>query len=231
MIGFGCAAMIIFGLFVCALSLVLLIPILPRLGLQMAGLEPAGDTSSVFAIFTPIPTIQVQNPVAPAQVVVDAGQYGTFNIDARSYDVAVGESTVGTPLATATFNESQLLDLCRQRTLICGIGDSRVRKASIDLRPGGAVINAEFYIPQFSLWQQAGIVLKLNSATVQFDVMGVDFNGTLYNVPPGEISESVNRVADTGNDLLRSVAIIAEGEVFQLSEIYADDTQLTLVLK
>jgi hypothetical protein len=229
LLGMGCLAMIVVGVLVCGLSVLLLFPALPNIGLQLAGLEAAGDTKSVFPTQPPMPTIQIQNPVAPSQVVINAGQYGTFNVNPASASIIVGESTTGQSLATATFNESQLLELCRQRTLICGAGDNRVRNASIDLRPGGAIINGEFYIPPIGIWQRAGVVLRLNGA--QFTVLGVDVNGTLYTVPPGDLSEAVNRIATTGNDLLRVATMNAGGETLNLSEIYADDNILTLILR
>lgn len=228
-IGMGCLAIMIVGLLVCALSVILLLPALPNIGLQLAGLEATGETSAAFPTQPPIPTVQIQNPVAPSQVVINAGQYVTFNVNPGNATVIVGESTTGQSLATATFNESQLLELCRQRTLICSAGDNRVRNASIDLRPGGAIINGEFYIPQLGIWQRAGVVLRLNGA--QFTVLGVDVNGTLYAVPPGEISEAVNRIATTGNDLLREATMSAGGATLSLTEIYADDNILTLVLR
>lgn len=228
----GCAAVIVVSIAVCGLSAFLLAPaLLPGVGLQVAGFEQAGNTDTVFNQSPPMPMIQVQNPVSPAQVSVDAGGYGTFNLDTTRIDAVVGESISGGQIATVTFNESQLLDLCRQRTVICGEGDGRARNATIDLRPGGAVINGEFYVPQVGIWQNAGIVLKLNSTTAQFDVAGVDLNGTLYNVPPGEIGDSVNRIAQTGNAILRELTVTAEGSALQLSEIYADDNLLTLILR
>lgn len=228
----GCATVIVVSIAVCGVSLLLLAPsLVPRVGLQVAGFEEAGDTSTVFTQSQPIPTVQVQNPVQPAQVVVNAGEYGTFNVDASALDAIVGDSPEGGQVGTVSFNESQLLDLCRQRTVACGEGDGRVRNASIDLRPGGAIINGDFYVPQLGLWQQAGIVLRLNSTTAQFDVAGVDFNGVLYSVPPGELSDSVNRIAQIGNDILNDVAVSAGSTSLQLTEIYADDSLLTLILR
>jgi hypothetical protein len=228
----GCATVILVSIAVCGLSLLLIVPsLLPRVGLSVAGFEEAGDTSSIFSQAQPMPTVQVQNPVQPAQVVIQAGDFGTFNVDASALDAVVGESPDGGQIGRVTFNESQLLDLCRQRTPVCGEGDGRVRNASIDLRPGGAVVNGDFYVPQVGLWQRAGIVLRLNSTTAQFDVAGVDVNGVLYNVPPGELRESVNRVAQLGNDLLDDVVVSAGGSSLQLREIYADDNFLTLILR
>jgi hypothetical protein len=228
----GCAAVIIVSIAVCGISALLLAPtLLPRVGLQVAGFQEAGNTGSVFTQAQPIPTVQIQNAVSPPQVVVNAGTHGTFNVDTSSMDAVVGESAAGNQIATVTFDESQLLDLCRQRTVICGEGDGRIRGATIDLRPGGAIINGEFNIPQLGLWQRAGIVLRLNSAAAQFDVIGVDVNGVLYSVPPGELSEAVSRIARTGNEILREVVVSAGGATLQLSQIYADDHYLTLILR
>jgi hypothetical protein len=223
---------IVVSIAVCGLSLLLLAPsLVPRVGLSVAGFEEVGNTGSIFSQAQPIPTVQVQNPVQPAQVLVDVGELGTFNVDASSLDAVVGDSPEGGQVGRVSFNESQLLDLCRQRSVVCAQGDGRVRNASIDLRPGGAVVNGDFYVPQLGLWQRAGIVLRLNSTTAQFDVAGVDVNGMLYNVPPGELSESVNRIAQVGNEILNDVVVNAGGASLQLREIYADDNLLTLILR
>lgn len=231
----GCAAVVVASLVICGVSALLLLPsLLPQAGLAIAGFEQAGSTNSVFSQnqAQPIPTVQVQNAAVPAQVVVDAGSYGTFTIDNSAINAVVGESAGGGQVATVTFDEGQLLALCQQRTVLCSEGDGRVRRATIDLRPGGAVINGEFYVPQVGVWQRAGLVLTLNSTTAQFDVAGIDVGGVLYNVPEGSIGDSVDRIVQTGNAILREVAVSAGGSSgLQPSEIYADDRQLTLILR
>lgn len=232
MMSLGCLALFASALVICGIGALLLISIVPRLGLQAAGFAVVGDTETVFDAAPPvIPTVQMQNPVIPAQVVIETRDYGSFNLDSRQSQLQMGEALSGGQVATVIFNEAQLLALCQQRTRACGTGDSRIRNATIDLRAGGAVIYADVMVPTLNVWQRAGIVLRINPSTAQITVAGVDYNGVLYQAPPGELQALVAQVEQTANAVLRDAVVNANGASLRLSEIHADDQQLTLVLR
>ncbi len=216
----GTATLIV--LLICgAVGLVILAPALPAILLNAAGFEAEGSTDSLFTNSSAPPAIPQGS--APAQVVVDVGQFGSQNIDTTSVDVRVGQD-----MATATFTESALLTMCRQVTPACNNADSRFRNITIDLRPGGAIVYADVTLPGIGITQRAGIVLHLNGAR-QFAVAGVDVNGTLFSTPPGELSDIVAEVERVGNDVLRQAGLRADGARYSVSEIYVDDIQLTIV--
>lgn len=230
----GCGAFLLLATLLCGLATLILLPRIGEIGARLAGLEPAGNTDDVFTAGTPIPEVVVQNPVIPERVEIDPGAYGRpLSLDPRalSGNVAIGQDLTGASLGRATFNETDLLNLCLEQTLICGAGDGRIRNARIDLRPGGAVINADFYIPQLATWQSGGLVLRLESQNARFNIVGVDLGGTFYQVPPGQLQDTVTEVSQRGNALLRELSIRAGGETLQLAEVYADDTTLTLILR
>jgi hypothetical protein len=78
-----------------------------------------------------------------------------------------------------------------------------------------------------------GVVMQLDSARTQLNVVGVDVNGGLYDHRslPGEMAGAVEEIARVGNDILRQLAVEAGGENYALSEIIIDDTTLTLILQ
>jgi hypothetical protein len=230
----GCGALLLFLTVLCGLGTLLLLPRIGEIGARLAGLEPAGRTEDAFPAGTPIPDVVVQNPVIPDRVEIDPGNAGRpLSLDPRalSGNVAIGQDLAGASLGRATFSETDLLNLCLTELVICGAGDGRIRNANIDLRPGGAVINADFYIPQLATWQSGGLVLRLDSRSARFTIIGVDLGGTLYQAPPGQLQDTVNEVTQRGNQFLRDLSIRAGGETLQLAEVYADDTTLTLILR
>ncbi len=230
--GWGCGCLLLLAGVgtVFLIGVILLIPLLPQIALGLAGFEEQGETRDVFVDAVPIPTIALVDPIIPPQITINAGSYGALDLDTAAVDVTVGQDGAS-QVAIATFDEAELLQLCRERSSICATGNPQIRNATVDLRPGGAVINAEFFIPQFGLWQAAGIVLVLNSQTAQVDVIGVDINGVLFSTPPGTLSDSVTQIEQQGNALLREVVISAGGDTLQLAEIYADEMLLTLVMR
>lgn len=226
----GCAVILVGAGLLCGIGVLLLLPALPTLALRVAGFEPAGDTGSVFTAVTPAPALPLADAARPAQVVIAAPGYRDFALDPAAATVNVGQVN-GAEVATAYFTESQLTELCRQRTPICThAGDGRARNVVLDLRPGGAVVTGDFLIPPVGVWQRAGIVLKI-IAGARVEVVGVDLNGILYSVPPGDLGETVDRVAATAQDLIRTATITADGQAFQVAELYADDTTLTVILR
>jgi hypothetical protein len=228
----GCLAALAFGMvLVGAIVLLVVVPLLPGLALQSAGFTPRGSTAQVFANVPPVPTIQLQNPVAPTQAVISLGSLGTQELS-QSQDSAIALGTTGDgSAATVSFTEDGLMNLCRQRSEICSNANDQFRNANIDLRPGGAIIYADVFIKQYSLWQPIGVVLHLDSSRQQFVVSGVDVNGTLYGLPSGDLGDSVAQVAAKGNDLLRQLTLEAGGGHYSLSEVLIDDTTLTLVMR
>src|SRR5262245_53411431 len=80
----GCMGLGLFSAVACVITIFVVIHYAPGVVLQVAGFQPAGDTSSVFQPdeFTPPPPdIVIQATVAPAEIVVDAGQFGQHELD------------------------------------------------------------------------------------------------------------------------------------------------------
>lgn len=230
----GCLSVFIGLLTVAAVATVLLLPSLPNIAAQLIGFTPRGNTDALFQEATPIPTIQLQNPVQPPQFTVDLGQYGQQNLsnDSTLYTLEVGSDQTGTQAAVVSFSEAGLQELCRQRTDVCSPANPRYRNARIDLRPGGAVIYADVTIPELGgIEQTAGVVLRLDGSGQQFEFAGVDVGGTLYDVPPESFGATVSDLERTGNDILNQLWLEAGGEQFVLSQVSIDDTTLTLTLR
>jgi hypothetical protein len=94
------------------------------------------------------------------------------------------------------------------------------------------VVYADVFVPDFGIWQAAGVVLRLDSSRRQFEVAGVDVGGTLYSLPPtGMADTTVMQVALTANDLLRQMTLEASGGRYVLSDVIIGETDLTLVLR
>ena len=232
----GCLGALAGTVIVAGIVVLLLLPALPGLALQFSGFKTKGDTETVFQSAPPAASVAVQNAVEPQQVTVNMGTYGsqpiTIDPNQTQYEVAIGTSNTGTPLATVTFTEAGLLDMCHQRADICSNSSSEYRNARIDLRPGGGIIYADVYIPEFGLWQPIGVVLHLDSSRRQFEVSGVDVGGVLYDLPPsGTLRDRVLEVARVGNDILNQLTLDASGGRYALSEVQIDDNELTLVMR
>jgi hypothetical protein len=231
----GCLGLLVGLAVVAGIVVLLLIPSLPGLALQLNGFQSKGSTEAIFQNPPPVATVVVQNPVVPQQAVVNLGAYGSQEIsidpNQNAYEVAVGTSNTGAPLATVTFTESGLMDLCYQRADICSANNANYRNPRIDLRPGGGIIYAEAYIPEFNLWQPVGVVLRLDASRRQFEVAGVDVGGVLFEVPPSGMGDRVSEVARVGNELLNQLTLQASGGQYALSEVQIDDNTLTLVMR
>jgi hypothetical protein len=229
-LGIGVGVMLVAGIVV-----LLVIPALPGMALQISGFKTKGNTETVFQNIAPMPTIAVQNGVQPQQAIINLGSLGSQTIDIdpnqTQYQVVVGTSNTGAPLATVSFTESGLMDMCYQRADLCGNSNAQYRNPRIDLRPGGAIIYADVYVPDFGVWQAAGIVLRLDSSQRQLQVAGVDVGGVLYDVPPNGVGQQVSDVARVGNELLNQLSLEASGGRYALSQVMIDDTTLTLVMR
>lgn len=201
---------------------------------QVMGFSQRGSTELLFESVTPIPTVQIQNPVEPPQIMVDAGQYGSqvLTTDSSLYRVQVGTDSTGAQAATVTMSEAAVQQLCRERSPVCGPNNPRYRNAQIDLRPGGAVVYADVAIPELgNVEQRVGAVLRLDSSGQRFQFAGVDLNGTIYDVPPQTFGDTVNELEQRGNDLLNQLRVDAGGTQFSLSQVSISDDSITVLLR
>lgn len=216
------------------IAALILWPILPNIGLTVVGFEQQGNTEDLFTAVTVAPLPVLVNPdPTPHSVVVDMGQYGRQSLDTNTYNYTIntGSSETGAPMAIVHFDEATLQTMCEQRTPLCGTGHDQVRNARIDLKPGGAIIHAEVFIPQVGIWQALGAVLKLQPESNQFRMVGVDINGTLYDTPPNNLSSVIADIENTGNAILTQLTLEASGNRYQLSEVQIDDSVLTVILR
>jgi hypothetical protein len=232
-IGCGCLAVLAGLLLIVVVGALILITSRPDLTLQIAGFQARGDTEAVFADITPMPTIDVQNAVQGQNATIELGQYGEQSLSPTLYDytLTLGNSSSGSEVAVLTFTESSLMALCQQRTTVCSSNGTAYRNGRIELRPGGAVIYADVYVPQLASWMNLGAVMQLDTTNRQMAVVGVDVGGTLYEAPPNELGNIINDMQQTGNDILRQLILEAEGERYHLSEMRIDDSTLTLVMR
>ncbi len=207
--------------------------VLPGLILQLGGFESRGSTAALFEEVTPPPTVEIENAsTGSSDVVIDLGRFGTETLNNNLYDytVVTGNTSSGAQIATVSFDEANLLALCRQRSDICGPSNPQFRNARFDLKPGGAIVHGEILVPQIGLWQNAGIVLNLvNNRRLQ--VAGVDIGGSLYAVPPNEFSNVVSEVERIGNETLDQMIVQAGGTQYNLDTVLIDESNLTLVLR
>jgi hypothetical protein len=220
----------------------LIINYLPNLTLQAAGFQPAGDTNTVLQEAAPVvlPEVIVVATIAPSDIVVSAGDLGerTLDIPAGAVQIESGQlasdanaGSTAPDVLRVTVDENGMLDICRQYSPICSsTGDARLRNVMFDLRPGGAVVNGEFYIAQLGTWQPAGVVMRLTTAN-RLEVMGVDVGGVLYSAPPGEMSQLVEEAETRANDLLQQLALNAGGSRYSLQNVSIDEGTLTMLLQ
>ncbi len=224
-VNYGCLA-VFFGLvLVIIVGLLLLIPALPAIGVRLLGFVPVGDTTTVFADVTPIAPVQIEGGFVPVQATINLGEYGSHDLPPTSdaYRLTVDPSG---QTATAAITEAGLLQLCGA---YCTQGGDQIHNVRIDLRPGGAVVYGDLDIPGVSS-QTVGVVMQLTGAA-RFSVAGVDLDGVLYAVPPEGLGETVREVERIGNTLLQTATLQTDSGVFSLSEVYSDETAVTLVLR
>lgn len=207
--------------------------------LRLSGVDSVGNTDELFENIQPAPVVAVQNPAPVQQVVVDFGNYGneTVNVESRAYSVVTGNTDTGARVATATFTEEALLEICAERTAACRSGgDGQFRNIDIDLRSGGAVIYMD--VNTGFGWQRIGVVMQLDPGTnTTFSVVGVDIQGTTYDpdsLPFGlgdVVGSEISQIEREGNAVLAQLALNAAGQNYNLSSVSIDDNQMTLTLR
>ena len=233
-LGCGCLSALLGLVAVAVVAFFLLRPNLANIAAQLMGFSQRGSTEVLFQSVTPVPTVQLQNPVEPEQFTVDAGQYGsqTLSNDSSLYQVEVGADASGAQAAVVSFSEAGLQELCQQRSQVCGPNNPRYRNARIDLRPGGAVIFADVVLPELgNIEQTVGAVLRLDGSGQRFEFAGVDIGGTIYDVPPESFGATVSDLEQRGNDLLNQLRVDAAGGQFAVSQVSIDDNTLTVLLR
>ncbi len=210
--------------------------LLPQIIKGMTGLTPAGQTAQVFAGITPQPTAILQNPTEPAQITVDLGQYGQQTIannQPQLYNFTVGTSSSGQQEAQMTFTEAGLMQLCMQKSTVCGpnSSDPHVRNARIDLQPGGAIVYVDVTVPQFGNQTiPAGIVLKWDQPSKKIMFTGIDLLGTLYTTPPPDLADTINTVQAQLNDLIQQMAVQVGNGSYTIDTVNITDTDATILL-
>ena len=241
--GCGCGVLAGFSVLLACIGLYafgLLTPII----LSLAGVDRVGSTDDLLDT-APIaaPTVALVDPVPQARAVFDLGSYGEEILSTNSINYTVitgntGDSAAAPQIATATFNEAGLLEVCRQRSPVCRGEDSRFRNVRFNLRPGGAIVFTE--VNAGVLWQRIGVVLRLTGQQ-SFEVIGVDIDGSTYDVGslpafiPAETRATINEaVADVdriGNEVLDDLIVSTGSDNYRLQSIMIDDTQLVLTLR
>jgi len=221
------------------LSVILLVGgylFLPQIIGMVTGLKPEGKTEAIFADVTPQPTVVLQNPTALPQITMNLGSFGqqTINSDPQLYNFSVGTGANGQPTTTAVFSEEGLMQLCLQRSTVCGpnSADPRFKNARIDLRPGGAVVYADVTLPQTGNFTfPAGVVVRWDTPSRQVVFTGLDFNGQLYTSPPQNLADTISSVVQQMNDLVQQAAVDASGVHYTVSDVIITDTSATLILR
>lgn len=236
----GCAFFAVFGsIFACAALYTVgaLVPLV----LQLAGMRSLGSTEDLFDAVTPAPTVVVQGASNPQRVTIDLGSYGqeALNVDPAAYTFVTGSTDAGTQVAVATFTEQGLLDICNQRSTVCSGQNDRYRNVRFDLRPGGVVVYAD--VNAGILWQRLGVVLRLDSSSRRFNVLGVDIGGVTFDpatLPPFLSQEVKDGIAVAmvdiereGNAVLNELELQTGGQSYTLSQITIDDTTLTVIMR
>ena len=200
----------------------------PSLALLVAGFKPQGSTAQVFSNQANTPPVQLENPVSPSQALVNLGSSGSQELPANNVQTG---TLNGSAAAAVTFSESDLMNLCVQRTTFCSNTNPQYKNVKVDLQPDGGIVYADVNIPELGLTQNIGVALKLNATHRQFDVLGVDVGGTLYGLPTGTLGERVQEIAAKANDLLQVASLDVGGGVYNLSDIHIDANSITFVMQ
>lgn len=222
----GCLTGVIIVVVIIAIAAVLVLMRLPALALMAAGFNPQGSVPQVFNANNSQP-VQLENPVSPSDAVLQLGQYGAQALPSSS--VQTGNRN-GASAALVQLSEADLLNVCRQRTTLCNNSNPQVQNVSVDLRPGGGIVYADVSLPEVGLSQRVGVVLRVDPTQRQFELAGVDVDGTLYTVPTGTLGTQAAEVVRTVNNLLLQASLQAGGGVYTLQSIQVDDAQITFLL-
>ncbi len=226
----GCLAFTAAAALVVGMAVVLIVvPRLPELALRAAGFTQMGSTSNVFTNRPVQPSVTLNNTVTVPDARLNLGSLGEQSVSAVGANAVVGESSIGRA-AAVTLTEANLMDLCRQRSAICAGGNGQYRNARIDLRPGGAVIYGDIYIPDIGLWQSLGVVAQVDASGRQIQVLGVEVGGQLYSLPAGTITKRVNDLVTQVNTALMQFSLDTGGGQYGLFTLEVTDDALTVVL-
>ncbi len=201
---------------------------MPNLALMVAGFTPQGSTMQVFAGQTTSPVVQLENPTTPSEVTVNLGSSGAQSVPANNVQTGTLD---GSAAAAVSFSETDIMNLCIQRTTFCSNSDPQYKNVRIDLQPNGGVIYADVNVPELGLQQTIGVVLRLDASHRQFAIAGVDMGGTLYGLPSGELGQRVQEVANKANELLLQASLNASGGIYNLSDIRIDAQSITFVMR
>ncbi len=224
----GCLVAALLIVVVLAVGVVFVFLRTPSLALLVAGFKPQGSTAQVFSNQANTPPIQLDNPVTPPQAVVNLGSSGTQELPASN----VQTGTInGSAAAAVTFSESDLMNLCVQRTTLCSNTNPQYKNVKVDLQPDGGIVYADVNIPELGLTQNIGVALKLDATHRQFEVMGVDVGGTLYGLPTGELGQRVLDIETKANELLQAASLDVGAGVYNLSDIHIDANSITFVMQ
>lgn len=223
----GCLAVMVIVV-VLGITAVVLFLNAPTLAVLFAGLKPQGSTAQVFASQPTTPPVQLENPVTQPDAVVNLGSSGAQELPANNVQTGMIN---GSPAATVSFTEADLMNLCRQRTTFCSDTNPQYKNVQIDLQPNGGIIYADVNVPELGTTQRIGVALRLDASHRQFAVMGVDIGGTLYGVPTGALGQRVEDVASKANELLQAATVQAGGGVYNLSDIRIDSNTITFVMQ
>jgi len=225
------------GGFVLVLALILFLPRLPNIVAQIAGLQSQGETAQVFANVTPVATVILNNIVTPDAVMVQVGTYGQSTLNntrPQLYEFTLGQNANGASVLRAEVSEQGVQDLCRQRSPVCAgtSPDLRVRNVQIDLRPGGAIVNADVTLPELGGFsQRVGVVLQWNSGTRRVEVAGIDLNGILYNQVPANLPIRFDEIEQIANDALTQTIAQINGQQYRLTDLTITENGLSVTLQ
>jgi hypothetical protein len=230
----GCFAALGGLMIALVVGVIALLPSLPNVIAQSAGLEPRGAVADVFdapSILAQIPAIV---PAAVSEIFVSVPRIGSQTVSLAAVQNSAQQVNFGTdasssaPAAVITFSESDLQALCDQRPECSA--DSRFSNPTIDLQPNGAIVYADVVIPSVGISQRIGAVLRVNSFGSGFEIMGVTINGTLYAIPPDTFGIDLDSLEQQANDALTQVTISAAGYTYAVRQISIAEDMLTVTL-
>lgn len=229
MIGCGCGLLGFGAIAVVLVGILLILPNLQSLALRAVGSAPVGDTSTILAQATQVPLPIIQNAAPVSSVVIRSGTISTQSISANSGNIVIG-NTGNTGALQAQFSEQELQNLCQQFSTYCTPQGNPIRNLNIDLRHGGAILNGEILIPGLGVWQNVQLVVQQRGSS-SVAVAGVNVDGTLYSVPPGDIARLANEAEQVLNEALRELVVEAGGASYTLQMLSASDSMLSLSMR
>ncbi len=224
----GCLAGALIIVVVLGIGAVFVFLRMTGLALLAAGFTPQGSTVQLYAGQVAPAPVPLENPVTPPQAIVNLGPSGVQELPANNVQIGTID---GSAAATVAFSETDIMNLCRQRTTFCSDTNPQYRNVRVDLQPGGGVVYADVNVPELGLAQTIGVALRLDASHRQFEVAGVDMGGTLYGLPTGELGQRVQEVASKANELLQVASLSASGGLYNLSDIRIDSQNITFVMR